>query len=404
MAMDGCFCFDASIKGRTFSVCTAAFMDIQHLRCNANANSNANAYIAFFDKPNILTATSRKGYKKESARRHRLSVWRGFVAETQQAVIAEQFSDEQDFVKAGGAEIEYVKTQQEKSMNQPKIADTLHLLQNEDTKIDLVIIGCGPAGLALAAESARQGITVGLIGPDLPFTNNYGVWEDEFEELGLRNCIEHIWKDTAVYLEKDEPILVGRSYGRVSRNLLRTELLRRCAESGVLYLDSKVTNIAESPEGYSLIHCENGSTISCRLVTVASGAASGKFLEYEPDCREIVVQTAYGIEVEVKNSPYDPEILVFMDYRDYVKQNVPDCKGNLPTFLYAMPFSPTRVFFEETCLASRPAMPFEVLKRRLHERLQNMGIQISQVIEEHGKRCGHGSVSGSAYSFSLGLN
>eukprot|EP00252_Welwitschia_mirabilis_P027421 TRINITY_DN939_c0_g1_i1.p1 TRINITY_DN939_c0_g1~~TRINITY_DN939_c0_g1_i1.p1 ORF type:complete len:358 (+),score=53.94 TRINITY_DN939_c0_g1_i1:113-1075(+) len=320
MAMDGCFCFDASIKGRTFSVCTAAFMDIQHLRCNANANSNANAYIAFFDKPNILTATSRKGYKKESARRHRLSVWRGFVAETQQAVIAEQFSDEQDFVKAGGAEIEYVKTQQEKSMNQPKIADTLHLLQNEDTKIDLVIIGCGPAGLALAAESARQGITVGLIGPDLPFTNNYGVWEDEFEELGLRNCIEHIWKDTAVYLEKDEPILVGRSYGRVSRNLLRTELLRRCAESGVLYLDSKVTNIAESPEGYSLIHCENGSTISCRLVTVASGAASGKFLEYEPDCREIVVQTAYGIEVE------------------------------------------------------------------------------------HGKRCGHGSVSGSAYSFSLGLN
>lgn len=49
-----------------------------------------------------------------------------------------------------------------------------------DKLLDLVVIGCGPAGLALAAESAKLGLTVGLIGPDLPFTNNYGVWEDEF--------------------------------------------------------------------------------------------------------------------------------------------------------------------------------------------------------------------------------
>lgn len=47
--------------------------------------------------------------------------------------------------------------------------------------LDLVVIGCGPAGLALAAESAKLGLKVGLIGPDLPFTNNYGVWEDEFK-------------------------------------------------------------------------------------------------------------------------------------------------------------------------------------------------------------------------------
>lgn len=49
-----------------------------------------------------------------------------------------------------------------------------------DSVLDLVVIGCGPAGLALAAESAKLGLRVGLIGPDLPFTNNYGVWEDEF--------------------------------------------------------------------------------------------------------------------------------------------------------------------------------------------------------------------------------
>lgn len=54
-----------------------------------------------------------------------------------------------------------------------------------DDILDLVVIGCGPAGLALAAESAKLGLKVGLIGPDLPFTNNYGVWEDEFRGIIL---------------------------------------------------------------------------------------------------------------------------------------------------------------------------------------------------------------------------
>ena len=55
----------------------------------------------------------------------------------------------------------------------------------EDGELDLVVIGCGPAGLALAAESANLGLSVGLVGPDLPFTNNYGVWEDEFKGINL---------------------------------------------------------------------------------------------------------------------------------------------------------------------------------------------------------------------------
>lgn len=36
-----------------------------------------------------------------------------------------------------------------------------------------------------------------------------------------------------------------------------------------------------------------------RLVTAASGAASGRFLNYEGGGPEICVQTAYGIEVNV---------------------------------------------------------------------------------------------------------
>lgn len=49
-----------------------------------------------------------------------------------------------------------------------------------------------------------------------------------FSDLGLEGCIEHVWQDTIVYLDDDsDPILFGRAYGRVCRNLLHEELLRR---------------------------------------------------------------------------------------------------------------------------------------------------------------------------------
>ena len=52
--------------------------------------------------------------------------------------------------------------------------------------------------------------------------NNY-----MFAGLGLEGCIEHVWRDTLVYLEDNDPILIGRAYGRVNRDLLHEELLRR---------------------------------------------------------------------------------------------------------------------------------------------------------------------------------
>ncbi|KAI4335268.1 hypothetical protein L6164_013931 [Bauhinia variegata] len=297
--------------------------------------------------------------------------------------VKENFADEEDYIKAGGSELLFVQMQQNKSMDmQSKLADKLPPISIGDDLLDLVVIGCGPAGLALAAESAKLGLKVGLIGPDLPFTNNYGVWEDEFKGIGLEGCIEHVWQDTIVYLDDKDPILVGRAYGRVSRHLLHEELLRRCVESGVSYLSSRVERIVETGNGQSHVSCEDGIVVPCRLVTVASGAASGKLLQYEVGGPKVSVQTAYGVEVEVENNPYDPNLMVFMDYRDFMKQNGPCLEANYPTFLYVMPMSPTRVFFEETCLASKDAMPFDLLKKKLFSRLNTMGIKITKTYEE----------------------
>ncbi|KAF3624313.1 putative mRNA cap guanine-N7 methyltransferase 2-like isoform X1 [Capsicum annuum] len=54
-----------------------------------------------------------------------------------------------------------------------------------------------------------------------------------------------------------------------------------CVEAGVLYLNSKVDRIVEGTSGQSLVECEGDFVIPCRFVTVASGAASKKFLQYE---------------------------------------------------------------------------------------------------------------------------
>ncbi|KAK4746993.1 hypothetical protein SAY87_026030 [Trapa incisa] len=325
---------------------------------------------------------SIRTWKKVSLRRCRVEA---SVAKSESQVALKEgvFADEEDYRKAGGSELYFVQMQQKKTMeNQSRFSDKLLPISPESGNLDLVVIGCGPAGLALAAESAKLGLKVGLIGPDLPFTNNYGVWDDEFRDLGLEKCIEHVWQDTIVYLDDSEPITIGRAYGRVSRHLLHEELLERCVKAGVLYLNSKVESIVEAADGHSLIACDHSTIVPCRLATVASGAASGRLLQYEVGGPRVSVQTAYGIEVEVESSPYDPKLMVFMDYRDYMKQKVPSPEAKYPTFLYAMPMSPTRVFFEETCLASKDAMPFDLLKKKLLLRLQTMKIRITKVYEE----------------------
>ena len=55
----------------------------------------------------------------------------------------------------------------------------------------------------------------------------------------------------------------------------------------------------------------------CRLVTLAAGAAAGKFLKYEHKAPTVAAQTAYGIEVELDGyeAKYDESTMLFMDFR-----------------------------------------------------------------------------------------
>ncbi|KAF6137019.1 hypothetical protein GIB67_030783 [Kingdonia uniflora] len=135
----------------------------------------------------------------------------------------------------------------------------------------------------------------------------------------------------------------------------------------------KVEQITKVADGHSVAVCEGEIIVPSRLATVASGAASVKLLEYEVGGAKISVQTAYGMEVEVENNPYDPSLMFIIYYKDYMKQKVQSLDTEYPTFLYVMPMFPSGVFFEETCLASRDAMPFDLFEEKVDVTVGNHG-------------------------------
>ncbi len=60
----------------------------------------------------------------------------------------------------------------------------------------------------------------------MPFVNNYGVWKDEFRELGLESTLDVSWDDAMCYFGEDREVRVGRGYGRY--DVSSHHALQRC--------------------------------------------------------------------------------------------------------------------------------------------------------------------------------
>ncbi len=92
--------------------------------------------------------------------------------------------------RIGSFEAPLVEAQASKDdPEQPSLAGALPAFDLSATA-DVAVVGAGPAGLALAAELAQQGLSVALVSPEAKFVNNYGVWLDEFREIGLEHTLD----------------------------------------------------------------------------------------------------------------------------------------------------------------------------------------------------------------------
>lgn len=254
--------------------------------------------------------------------------------------------------------------------------------------VDLVVAGAGPAGVAAAYRVAAAGFSVCVVDPD-PFAhwpNNYGVWLDEFQAMGLEDCLHVVWPKAKVWLnsQREGEKFLNRPFGRVDRPKLKRKLLEQCAAAGVTFMRAKVAGCSHG-SGSSAVELGDGRKIRGSLVLDATGHAR-RLVQYDKTF-DPGFQGAYGIVAEVESHPFELDTMLFMDWRDDHThpgglEAMRAANEKLPTFLYAMPFTKNKIFLEETSLVSRPAVDFPDLKQRLDARLKWLGIKVTKIEEE----------------------
>lgn len=228
--------------------------------------------------------------------------------------------------------------------------------------MDVLVVGGGPAGVALAGACGRLGLATGLVdpAPDRPWTATYGMWSRE--------------------LPSDLPasVIAARAAGRVIAQtehrlgweyaVLDVPALRAHLVDGLTGVQIHHGRAVGSPE-VGVVALADGSQLRASVVVDAGGGA--RPLDPTPSRRAAAAQTAYGLIVdEDAAAPFiAPGDALFMDWR------ADHGETGWPTFVYVIPLGGGQVLVEETSLARRPALPLSTLRRRLLARLAHHGVR-----------------------------
>lgn len=177
---------------------------------------------------------------------------------------------------------------------------------------DVMVIGGGPAGRALARACVGEGLHTAIVDrhPHRPSTATYGAWADELPNGTPTRAVS-----TTVRAYAREEHLIDRTY---------------------VVLDN--AKLHELPDSVEVLRRPEAA----RYTFNATGARKGR-----------AEQTAVGTVIE----------------SDSTETTLMDWRGSGDTFLYTVPLGNNRVLVEETCLVRRPGMPLQELRERLHARM-----------------------------------
>ena len=248
---------------------------------------------------------------------------------------------------------------------------------------DVIVIGAGPAGLALAAALCEVGLHVEGVapgGPSAPWPNTYGIWEDELPSADLVAMLNHRWTDCVSYAGGQE-LRLERVYGFLDNARLQAHLLA-ASERAAMHWHAQPARAVEHRATFSRVTLADGAVLDGRVVVDASGHMP--IFVRRPPLGNVAYQAAYGVVGRFTQPPVRAGRLVLMDYRAG-HLSAAERAGGPPTFLYAMDLGDDRYFVEETSLAHAPAVHFDVLKDRLHRRLAHHGTAVAAV--EHEEFC-----------------
>ncbi|MFC8931287.1 lycopene cyclase family protein [Rhodococcus sp. NPDC057135] len=229
-------------------------------------------------------------------------------------------------------------------------------MSTENSSADVVIVGGGPAGRALATRCIARQLTVVVVDPHphRVWTPTYSAWADELpswlpdEVIASRIQRPSVWTDGQKTLD--------RAYCVLNTPLLQSFL----SDASMQFRALSARTLSPTT-----VVCVDGSQLTGSIVIDARGT-------------DLTVttaqQTAFGVIVD-RALAYpilgDGEAW-FMDWR----RDNGTSDADAPSFLYAVPLDHERVLLEETCLVGRPALGLRELEARLRTRLHNRGCEV----------------------------
>lgn len=227
---------------------------------------------------------------------------------------------------------------------------------------DLLVVGGGPAGRALAAAAARHGLRTTLLdrAPDAPWRATYASWSAELPEDLPPSVVAATATGRAIARTEHR---LGWRYAVLDVPALRTHLDAELATAGVTVRAGQ----AVGGDG-GAVRLADGTQLRAAVVVDAGGHRQP--LRAPAPRRPAAEQTAFGLVVDARAaaSLVGPGEALFMDWRQ------DHGRPGWPTFLYAVPLGGGAVLLEETSLARRPALDLPTLRARLLARLAAHGV------------------------------
>ena len=240
--------------------------------------------------------------------------------------------------------------------------------------VPAVVLGSGPASWSLASALTDRGTDVLLIAPnpEASWPQTYGMWTYQWplamaQQSGIVNPFSRRWDSVMVI--GDRPHEVGRPYGVLANERVRVGFRAAAELSGRLHTCPGAALGVEVADDACVIRLTDGTSVRARLVFDGTGANS-KLIARETAAPSTVEQTAFGITVRARTTPFSEDTCVLMDWRGPKRRSA--------SFLYALPFGDGRWLFEETSLARRAGLGLGELETRLRERLDNLGVVIDE--------------------------
>ncbi|GED97806.1 lycopene cyclase family protein [Gordonia crocea] len=218
-----------------------------------------------------------------------------------------------------------------------------------DTGLDLVVVGAGPAGTALAHRGAVAGLSVALVDPQphRPWSQTFGAFVDELPDWLPRSCRASTSDTVVVYTPVRRAL--PRPYTVLDNAALRDAL----GLAGVRIVTGTAADFRADG-----VRTDTGTVLSGRVVVDATGARRRSREHRGAAAGALPRQRAYGVIGRLDG----PAETVLMDWR-------PASPGAPapPTFGYRVPLGRGRFLVEETFLAGTPPT-VELLAQRWAQR------------------------------------